>query len=438
MIRGAALVLALIGGASAQTSNAPESTPFQIGVEQRVRNENWNNQFDMSDRTDDQRNQIRWRTRFFADAPLPWNVDLHVGLAQETNQKIGKDNGFDEIFFETAYLDFRRLGSDRLRLRVGRQNFFKGDGFIFSEGGPQDGSRALYFNGVDLSYTAGKTQVELIGILDPKRDRFLPRIHDQHRLLVDWDDQALGVYLTRNLKRGSSLEGYYFIKKELHTTCAPSSPLFQPDRRVNTAGARTIQRLTPSLSITGEFAVQHGVQNPGVPVHAWGGFGYVKRTFKHRLHPYLKAGYWALSGSSRPDHTGDWDALFSRGAWYGDLNLYSEMNERGVGYMTNLKMAQMEAGFAPSKRLGYKFIWEHMSAFHPAWASRATFGTGLRRGENVQARADFTLNPSLRGHVDFETLMPGSFYTVADRAYFVRFEMIYQWTHRISYRKAHH
>ena len=391
----------------------------------------------MSDRVDDQRNQIRYRTRFFADAPLPWNIDLHVGLTQETNQKVGKDNCFDEIFFETAYLDFRRLGTDRLRLRVGRQNFWKGEGFLFSEGGPQDGSRAVYFNGFDLSYSLPKTQIELIGILDPKRDRFLPRINDQHRLLVDWDEQALGLYVTRNLRPGSSLEGYYFIKKELHDYRAASSPLYQPDRRVNTAGGRTVQRITPDLSLTGEFAVQRGMQHPGTPVRAWGGYGYAKRTFKSKLHPYVKAGYKALSGSSSPDHTGDFDGLFSRGAWYGDLNLYSEMYERTVGYMTNTKMSEVEAGFAPSKRLSYKMLWEHMTAFHPAWASPATFGKGVHRGENVQARVDFVLNQHLRGHVDFETLMPGSFYTVADRAYFLRFEMIYQFTHRMSYRKAH-
>jgi hypothetical protein len=42
----------------------------------------------------------------------------------------------------------------------------------------------------------------------------------------------------------------------------------------------------------------------------------------------------------------------------------------------------------------------------------------------------------VRGRVDFETLLPGSFYTVADRAYFVRFEIIYQSTHRLDLRKA--
>ncbi len=408
-----------------------------MGFEQRIRNEDWNNLFDLSDRTDDQRKQIRYRTRFWVDAPLPLNIDAHVGLAQETNQKIGKDNSFDEVFFETAYLDFHRLFSRKLNLRVGRQNFMKGDGFLFSEGGPQDGSRAAYFNGFDLSYSSGITQVELIGIYDPKWDRFLPRIHDQHRLLVDWDEQALGAYFTRKVRRASTLEAYYFIKKELHDYRAASNPLFQPDRRINTAGGRTVQRLTSNLSVTGEYAIERGIQNGGKPIRAWGAYGYAKRTFTHPLRPYLKAGYWALSGSSRTDMVGDWDPLFSRAALYGDLNLYSELNEKTIGYISNLKMAHLEAGFAPTKRLAYRITYEHLGAFHPATVNHSIFGNGCTRGDNFQSRVDFTINPSVRGHVDFETLLPGSFYTVGDRAYFVRFEMIYQWSARLSSQKGH-
>src|SRR5579883_2073849 len=106
------VVLALAGSVWAfplhsQIEQTPEKAPLQIGFEQRVRNEDWNNLFDMSGRVDDEREQIRYRTRLWADVPLPWSVDFHVGIAQETNQKLGHDNCFDEVFFETAYVDVR-------------------------------------------------------------------------------------------------------------------------------------------------------------------------------------------------------------------------------------------------------------------------------------------------------------------------------------------
>ncbi len=409
-----------------QATAPPERTPLQIGFEQRVRNEDWNNVFDMSGETDDEREQIRYRTRLWLDAPLPFAIDAHVGLAQETNQKLGKDNAFDEVFFETAYLEFRRLFSDRLRLRVGRQNFFKGEGMLFCEGGPQDGSRALYFNGFDLSYSAPKWELELIGIASPKRDRFLPRLNDRHRLLTDRDEQAIGAYFTGNLTDGSTLEAYYFIKKELHDYRAPSDPLFQPDRRVNTAGGRLVQRLNAVWTATGEFAVQRGVQNPGQTIRAWGGYGHVKRTFTGRLNPYVKLGYWAFSGGRDQDRIGDWDPIFSRAPLWGDLNLYSELYESTVGYFSNQKMAQAEVGLAPSKKLDLRFVYQHLTAFRPAGVNPQIYAGGLHRGENLQARMDFTLNSAVRGHVDFETLLPGSFYQGRDRAYFARFELIYQ------------
>ena len=42
----------------------------QISFEQRIRNENWNDLLDYSDSKDDQRNQVRLRTRIWASAPI--------------------------------------------------------------------------------------------------------------------------------------------------------------------------------------------------------------------------------------------------------------------------------------------------------------------------------------------------------------------------------
>jgi hypothetical protein len=132
-----------------------------------------------------------------------------------------------------------------------------------------------------------------------------------------------------------------------------------------------------------------------------------------------------MSGGNGPDQVGDWDPLFGRYAWWGDLNLYSGISEKSVGYMTNLKMFQADLGFSPAKKLAWRFTWEHMGAFHPSVVNPRIFGGGLLRGENLQTRLDFTVNASVRGHVDFETMLPGSFYVGDGRAYFARFEMIY-------------
>ena len=44
----------------------------------------------------------------------------------------------------------------------------------------------------------------------------------------------------------------------------------------------------------------------------------------------------------------------------------------------------------------------------------------------MQTRLDFTINPSWRGHVLYESFLPGNFYHAGHASYFLRFEMIYQ------------
>src|SRR6516165_4561954 len=174
---------------------AQEATDLSFGVEQRVRNENWNNLYDYSGLRDDQRNQVRYRTRGWAQLTLG-TLEFNVGLNSETNQKIGFNNAVDEAVFDALNINIHKLFVKGLSLKVGRQDLIRGEGLILLEGTSGDGSRSTYFNAVDLAYEFGKSKIEAIGILDPRQDRFLPRINDQHKYLQDWDEQALGLYYT--------------------------------------------------------------------------------------------------------------------------------------------------------------------------------------------------------------------------------------------------
>lgn len=400
---------------------------MEFGFEQRVRTENWNNILDFSDAANDQRNQIRYRTRLWANVPLNNNITFAVGLNQETNQRMGQVNHFDEVVFETAYIDVKKLFLKGLSLRVGRQNLMKGEGFLFMDGGPWDGSRALYSNAANLTYTHGKTQYGLIGIWNPREDRFLPQWHDAHKMLVEWDEQAVGAYYTNRESTRTGFEAYYFLKKSYHDRRATTNYQFQPDRHVNLAGGRVQQKLTKNLSATGEFGVQWGAQHPGTPIRAWGGYGYLKRTLDHKWKPYVQAGYWAMSGDD-PNTTGrleGWDPMFGRFPKWSELYIYSQVPEYGVAYWTNTGMWQAEAGFAPRKRIQCRTTYYHLSAFHPFTGNKNLFSTGKGRGDLFEARVDFPLNDNWRAHVVYEGLLPGNFYKSNGLGYFLRFEMSY-------------
>ncbi len=419
------LFLAACSCAAAQSAGNGHPPSFEFGFEQRVRNENWNNILDYSDSQDDEREQIRYRTRIWMKAPVTSSVDFFVGLNQETNQKMGKVNKLDEVMFESAYLDFKHLFVDGLSLRVGRQNLMRGEGFLLFEGTSGDGSRTIYYNAADLTYSRKKSTIELIGILSPTYDRFLPRINDQHKLLQEWNEQALGVYYTDANLKDTSIEAYYFLKKEVNDYRPAGNAQFQPDRHISTLGARVVRQISPAWRATGEFAGQWGAQHPSTSVRGWAGYGHLRRTFRRAWRPYLQAGYWGFSGDdpATKDQVEGWDPLFSRWPKWSELYIYSQVKEQGVGYWTNLGMWQGEAGFSPRKGLDCRLTYYHMNAFHPFAGDQRMFGDGTGRGDNLQARMDFVLNPSWRGHVLYETQVPGSFYRMQNKGYFLRFEL---------------
>jgi hypothetical protein len=412
----------------AQTTAAPGESRIQFGFEQRVRNEDWNNIFDFSNKSNDEREQIRYRTMFWASVPLGQNVDFVAGINQESNQKVGQPSVFDEIIVDRLYLDFKKLFVTGLSLRVGRQNLGEGEGFILFEGTPGDGSRSIYFNGVNLSYSRKKSKVELLGIFDPSRDRLLPSINNQHKPLQDWDDEALGIYYTdKNLAR-TSFEVYYFYKKEVHDGLAALGSVIQPDRHVSTLGGRVVEQIAPRVTATGEFAMQWGAQHPATRIAAWGGYGYLKKKWDGPRKPYVQAGYWMMSGDNPATKNTDenWDPIFSRWPKWSELYLYSELKEVGIGYATNLAMWQAEAGFSPMKQLNLRGTYYHMGAPHSYPGNAAVFANGTHRGDLFESRLDYAINKTWSGHVTTEYMTSGDFYRVKSPAYFLQFEIIYR------------
>jgi len=406
---------------------------FEYGFEQRILSENWNNLFDYGDSADDQRNQVRYRTRGWGKVGLTDNIDVYVGLMQETYQVAVPRSPYrlDEVAFEHAYIDIKKLFVKGLSLRVGRQNIMKGEGFLLSEGNPWDGSRSTYFNAANLAYSWKKSKIELMAISDPHTDRYLPRIHDRSKQLVEWDEQALGTYYTDNNLKNTSIEAYYFYKKEFHDRRASTNYQFRPDRHVSTAGGRVVRQLRRDWEATGEMALQWGHQRPSTSIAAWGGYGYLKKYWRTVWKPSASAGYWGMSGDdpATKDRVEGWDPLFGRGGRISGLYLYSLMKESGVGYWSNLGAWQGEFTFKPARPLTGRLAYFRMNAFHtfPQGGSQI-FGNGTGRGNLYQAQLNVTVNKHWRASALYERMSPGTFYAQRCPSYFVRFDSIFTFT----------
>src|SRR5579884_3771863 len=158
-----------------------------------------------------------------------------------------------------------------------------------------------------------------------------------------------------------------------------------------------------------------GADHAGRTISAWGGYSYVKHTFDRKRKPYVKGGYWALSGSDpkKPKVVGDWDPLFSQWPEWSDGYVYTLNRERGIAYWTNLHMSQAEAGFAPVPKTTLAFVWYHMNSFYPFAGTPKMFAQGTTRGEDYQVRLEYNPTPNWKAYVHYEPFCPGDFYAAS-------------------------
>ncbi len=135
-------------------------------------------------------------------------------LNNETRKTIEPDTPlkFDEVIFENLYLDLAL--SRQVSVKAGRQNLVRGEGFLFIEGNPLDGSRTAYFNAIDVTWSPVKDlKLELLGISNPDHDIYLPRINDKHKSLIEWDEEAIGFYATDRTRRGQESRRLLFLQE---------------------------------------------------------------------------------------------------------------------------------------------------------------------------------------------------------------------------------
>lgn len=409
----------------------------EFGFQERLRSESWDNLVDHREATPDSRTQLRFRTRVWAALPLGTDLAFAAGLVNE-NRKIQKPdqaaNG-REVIFETLYLDWRPAPG--WSLRAGRQNLMRGDGFVLFDGSASDGSRSAYVNALDLAWSRGGTTLEVLALSDPREERYLPRLNGtenprERQLLNERDEAALGLYATWK-GEGRDLQAYAFHKTERHDVRAAADPTSQPDRRVETLGARLALGSGRGLTVTAEGALQSGweearpgMAGAGARIRAWGAQARLTRAFELPGRPDLALGWVGLSGDDPATTAREgWDPLFSRWPKWSELYVYSLVPEAGVAAWSNLRLAEATAQLHPAKGLDLRASLLWMRAFRTAPDRGPLFAAGLGRGRLLELRADLKLSEAWQGHALYERLDPGTFYTGPDAGRFFRLEAVY-------------
>jgi hypothetical protein len=404
---------------------------LKLGLIERIRNEYYNNITDMNLNKDDRTDYFRIRTSVWAQASYAPYATAYVKLTNEFRKYVydpkKRDFTWDEIIFDNLYLKLET--PDKFAaLTVGRQNLTYGEGFILMEGAPWDGSRTIYHDAVKLSLTRGKTTVDLLGIDNRKIDDRLPvirgsdlrngRLKGQPRdqMMNDGEEKAFGLYATTTALAKAKVEAYFIRKIEMPDPWTPKPGVLRSQLNLNTIGARIGYGFTSRLSLTTEWALQSGTQNP-IKHKATGGYGYLTYVVDPGSKAAFSAGVIALSGDNpnTPDNEG-WNPLFSRWPKWSELYIYAYLNEVirnsvRVAYSTNMLAPYLSYTAQLSSRLSMIANCYLLNAFQARALPDGSM-SGKNRGTEVQCWLKYTFNKNLSGHFLYDLLIPGNYYAV--------------------------
>jgi hypothetical protein len=427
------------------------------GANFRLRQETWDNLFDMSmvdttgatpyTRPDDNYWRLKTSLWFKADADKQYafyakltnEARYFMETSSATSRPVGMNK--DEIVFDNLYASANKVAGLPVDLIVGRQDLMTyGEGFLIMDGTPVDGSRTYYFNAAKGVVKFGdNTTVDLIWIADQAYDRALPSLYDEDpqltnggkRSLNTTDEQGAIAYGRTKIGENLNLEPYYMYKRE-QTTPLPYGT--NGALKLNTVGVRAVYGFGNGWKLRGEFAHQFGSYDNGNDRTGDGGYAYISRKYEDiALKPSFELGGAYLSGDD-PGTTNKveaWDPLFSRWPWLSELYVLSYGTETGiVGYWTNLLLYRASFKLALDPETGLELSYNYLGAnenSHSASAPAIFSADGKKRGDLIQAKLSHKFSKAVDGYLLVEDFVPGNYYadTNRDNAMFIRWEL--QW-----------
>ena len=455
----------------------PEGVKAKVGADLRMRgvmmDNMWN--FDMGG-YDDSWEWERMRTRAWFGADLGEGMsgffrganEYKWGLDRKYNT-LGIDPDFDalignkEFFVDNAYMDWAEpFGADWLTLRIGRQDLIYGEGFIILDGQSNVGSMAIAFDAVKATVQAGdETTIDLL----------YSKVQENDKNFAD-DEDLWGIYAKTDILPPVHLEPYLLYRNKNRAdqylpmnmpggaadpTLPDAGTFVDPELETLMLGTRAVAKvLDGNLMLVGEGGYQWGeIQDPrglaflgtdsagegSVDRRAWAAYGYGQYTFNDlEMKPYVKAGYYLMSGDD-PDTSKyeGWDSFYAEWPKFSEGLIYqlydpfvavkgtaAGVTDRDLGSWTNMRIAQLEAGFNPIPKLSllgsYQYLWadEETSLLNP---------DEDERGQLLTAIASFQINKFLSGHLRGEYFIPGDYYDPAggddpDDAFFCRYQLM--------------
>ncbi len=442
------LVLLLLFAASAYAEVATS-----YGSDFRLRQETWDNLFDMNASDVKSTGTAPYSTpdiNFWRLKTTPWlKVDMDnqytffARLCNEARYYMGTDGAAfrkeglnkDEVVIDNLYVSAKKLGGLPLDLTIGRQDFVNvfGEGFLIMDGTPGDGSRTYYFNAARATVKFNdRYNLDMAYVFTQKWDGALPSLysHDDYnhplsakRQLNTSGENGVIVYGRGKVTDSLNVEPYYIFKREDTDPAALD---------INTFGVRALCSFGDGWRTRGEYAHQFGKYDNGVHRIGDGGYFYFGRLFADvAMKPSFDLGYIYLSGDDLKTKKNEgWDPLFSRYPWMSELyNLSYAKEENGIAaYWTDLSMIRAMSHFALTADTGLDLNYNYLLAPENDSTAPIFSTSGNKRGDLIQVKLSHTFSKQLAGYVLFEDFVPGDFYksTNRDNVTFVRWELLWK------------
>ena len=398
---------------------------------ERIRQESSDNVSSLNDNAADASAYLRLRTSVIAQwqPDDKWEVNLRLTnenryyLAPKSDPKLKKNYGVNEVFFDQLNVKWKNPGDLPLTLTLGRQELMLGEGFVIFDGGPLDGSRSAYFNGLRLDYALkNKNTLTFFYVRQPKTDTLLPRLNDVKQAMVEQEEQGIGLYFSGQVKK-TGLEAYVF-RKDTYT----SDPL--PAGTLHVAGARVSHPLSTKLSLTAEGALQLGTLGEKKRT-GLGGYFHLdyKSAWRFPLPAQFTLGSIYLSGDNpATERYEGWDPAFSRWPKWSDSFIYLQAKESRVANWSNFISLYGGVVFEPVEKVKLNLTLHQLAAVENTPATALLSGSGNNRGTLFIAKITYELSKNLAGHFIWESFKPGNHYFAAANSYtWIRFELFFRY-----------
>jgi len=421
-------IVSLIPASAAEASIADPR--LKLYFWERIRQESWDNTMSLNEGTPDSSAYMRLRTSLGAywRPGGAWEVHLRltnenrVYLAPKTDPRLGKDFDFHEIFFDQLSVRWKNSGRLPLTVTLGRQDMMMGEGFLIMDGGPLDGSRSAYFNGLRLDYALkNKNNLTFFFVRQPRTDTLLPVINDKEQAMVEQEEQGVGFYFSATMKK-TGLEAYLFRKDAFAFGRLPAGAL-------HVAGGRFVHPFSARLSLTAEGALQLGTLGEERR-RGLGGYFHLdhKPAWRFPLPAQLTLGGIYLSGDDPATARREgWDAAFSRWPKWSDSLIYLQAKESRVADWSNFISLYGLLAFEPLDKVKLSLAWHHLTAAEKTAPSAMLSGAGKARGDLLIVKITYDLGRNLAGRLIWEYFDPGNFYFAGADAYnWIQFEMFFR------------